>query len=128
MVTPRPTCAPSAIAHPVNAAEVWVQAPERPNHSHWLMADGSAVTNVSPDTARAVAAELAARYERIAAGLRAFAGEPEVCERPANPWPWPCDGNASPIIGTGPAAVARRARRSHLRADVCAAVPRLVQP
>lgn len=94
------------------------------------MADGNAVTNVSPDTARTVAAEMAAKHERIAAGLRAFAGEPGVCGPPAGGWPWrwPCMGNASTIYDDGPAARAWHARWRQLRDDVCAAVPRLVQP
>lgn len=126
MVTPWPTCAPSAIAHPINAAEVSLEPAGPDDWFHWLTA-GSMAFKVHPDTARAFAAEKAAKYERLAAGLRAFAGEPGVCERPARRWMWACNDTAGIILGDSHAARAQRARWRQLRNDVCAAVPRLVQ-
>ena len=129
MTTPRQTCAPSAIAHPVNAAVVSLEPDTLSGGlSDWLTIDGNAMFRAVPGSARTVAAERAAKYERIAAGLRAFAGEPGVCERPANTWPWPCDDNAATVPDAGWAAVSCRARMSHLRNDVCAPAPRLAQP
>lgn len=128
MVTPRQTCAPSAIAHPINAAVVSLEPSFGSTEAEWLTVDGNAFTLTSIESARDVATETAAKYERIAAGLRAFAGEPGACEWPALRWPWPCDDNASTVLGTGAKASAWRARRRHLRSDVCPAVPRMVQP
>ena len=127
-MTLRKTCAPSAIAHPINAAVVSLEPSFGSTEAEWLTVDGNAFTLTSIESAREVAAEMAAKYERLAAGLRAFAGDPGVCAQPASRNPWPCGDNASAIMGFDPDAEAWHARLRHLRNDVCAHTPRLVQP
>jgi hypothetical protein len=127
-MTLRKTCAPNAIAHPINAAVVSLEPSFGSTEAEWLTVDGNAFTLTPFESAREVASEMAAKYERVAAGMRAFAGEPGVCEHPKNRWPWPCADSASAIMGLGPAADAWHARMRHLSHDVCAHTPRLVQP
>ena len=127
----RPTCTPNAIAHPINAAVVSLEPSFGSTEFEWLTVDGNGFTLTSFESSREVAAEMAAKYERVAAGMRAFAGEPGVCEHPANRRPWPCAENTTERFfgdAYSPEAIASANRQRHLRNDVCAHTPRLVQP